>query len=123
MNANSSIQSSRLYPISWLGVWSLGWLTVAFVGMVAAMVFHYPLIAAVALPILLLSLLILLPLRYGLRCSSCGRRILVHGSGTLHPARTAIPLGVASWVAVCLDIVRHREFTCLHCGVRCDVKP
>ena len=56
------MQSSRLYAVSWLGVWSLGWLAVAFVGMLAAVGLRYPFIAVVALPILLLSLLVLLPL-------------------------------------------------------------
>ena len=30
--------------------------------------------------------------------------------------------GIASWVAVALEIVRRREFTCMHCGEICIVK-
>lgn len=117
-----SANSPLLSAVSWLAVWSLGSLAVAFVGMLAAVIFHYPFIAAVALPILVLSVLLLLPIRFLFRCPSCGERILVQGSRSLHPARHRLPFGIASWVAVALDIVRHREFTCVHCGARCTVK-
>ncbi len=116
------MNSPLLRTVAWLTVWSLGWLVAGFVGMLSALLFRSPFIAAVALPILLLSLLVLLPLRFLFRCSSCGQRILVQGSRTLHPARHRLPLGIASWVAVALDIARHREFTCVHCGRRGDVK-
>ena len=36
--------------------------------------------------------------------------------------RALAGLSIASWVAVALEIVRRREFTCMHCGEICIVK-
>ena len=122
MHAIEQPIARSLYAESWLIVWSSFWLAVLFVGIIAALVFGWPWLAAIALPIFLVSqgLAIALALRF--RCPACHRRLLVQGFRTLHSTRRVLFPGIASWIAVAFDIARHREFTCMHCGERCVVK-
>ncbi len=117
-----TMHSPGLYKTSWLAVWSLGWLVVLFAGMVAVLALHSAVVVAIALPVFLLSILVLLPLAFLFRCPSCRRRLLVQGWSSLHPSRKRLPFGVASWLAVAFDITRHRKFTCMHCGEGCSVR-
>jgi len=111
-----------LYAESWLIVWSSFWLAVLFVGIIAALVFSWPWLVAIALPIFLVSQGIAIALAFRYRCPACHRRLLVQGFRTLHPVRNVLVPGVASWVAVAFDIARHREFICMHCGEKCSVR-
>ena len=114
----SSPRIPFLCAVAWLGVWSLLWFGLSLVGAVVAVVWRYPLLVIVAFPFFLVSSLVLLPARYLFRCPTCRRRLLVQGGDELHPKRSRMPFGLASWVAICLDIALRREFTCLHCGQR-----
>jgi hypothetical protein len=60
-------------------------------------------------------------LAFTLRCPGCTRRFLVESRGGKHPAaRKAQHLG--HWGTVVLDIIRHRQFTCMYCGALCRVR-
>lgn len=55
-------------------------------------------------------------LAFSLRCPACRRRFLVESRGATHPeARKAQPL--SRWGTMVLDIIRHRQFTCMYCGI------
>jgi hypothetical protein len=112
----------RLYTECWLIVWSTCWLGLFSNGIIAALIFDWPWLAAVALPIFLISQIAAIVLGFRFRCPACQGRLLVQGFSTLHPARRILFLGIASWIAVAFDIARHREFICMHCGERCTVE-
>lgn len=60
-------------------------------------------------------------LAFTLRCANCRRRFLVESRMGKHPqARRARPLG--HWGTVVRDIVRQRQFVCMHCGALCRVR-
>jgi hypothetical protein len=111
-----------LYAESWLIVWSSCWLALLFVGIIAVFTFGWPWRLVIALPVFLVSQLIAIVVAFRFRCPACDRRLLVQGSSTLHPSAKALLPGLASWIAVAVDIVRHRDFTCMHCGERCIVR-
>jgi len=122
MHAIEQPIARSLYVESWLIVWSSCWLAVLFVGVIAVLVFGWPWLVAVALPVFLFSQGIAIAFAFRFRCPVCDRRLLVQGFGPWHPARKILFPGIASWIAVAFDIARHRKFTCLHCGEKCAVK-
>ena len=117
-------RSRRLYALSCLGFWSACWCGLLFVGILAALVLHWPYLVILALPVFLFSQLAFIVQAFFFRCPLCGKLLFIQGWGPWHPARKRVlrGLGVASWVAVARDIVFHREFTCLHCGETCTVR-
>jgi len=111
-----------LYAESWLIVWSSLWLAVLFVGIIAALVFGWPWLVVIALPIFLVSQGIAIAVAFRYRCPACHRRLLVQGFRTLYPVRNVLLPGIASWIAVAFHIACHREFICMHCGEKCIVR-
>lgn len=60
-------------------------------------------------------------LAFTLRCPSCRRRVLVESRRGKHPAaRKARHLG--HWGTLVRDIIRQRQFICMHCGALCAVR-
>ena len=114
--------SRSLYAESWLLVWSSCWFAVVFLGMIVVFVFGWPWLIVLALPIFVLSHAVAIAFAFRFRCPACQQRLLVQGFRALHPARKRLLLGFASWIAVACDIARHREFMCMHCGEKCQVK-
>jgi DNA-directed RNA polymerase subunit RPC12/RpoP len=59
-------------------------------------------------------------LAFTLRCPACRRRFLVESRGSKHPeARKAQPF--SHYSTMVLDIIGHRRFTCMYCGILCRV--
>ena len=105
-----------LYAASLFAVWSAFWLCIALAGMIAALAFRSGYVSAVALPAFLLGMLLFFPMALALRCPACRRRVLIQ------PIK-AVYSEAADWVSVAWKIVRKRQFTCMHCGTQCAVKP
>ena len=56
------------------------------------------------------------------RCPSCRRFVLVQTFRPVHPQARRIN-GLAAWSTIVLDILRQGRFTCMHCGIPCEVTP
>ena len=122
MHAIEQPTSRSLYAESWLIVWSSCWLAACFLGMIAVLVFGWPWLVAVALPVFVISQGIAIAFAFRFRCPACDRRFLVQGFGPWHAARKIVFPGIASWIGIAFDIARHKQFICLHCGEKCAVK-
>jgi len=118
-------RSHSLYALACLGVWSTYWVRPTFrrhdcrlrIRMAAAR-HHCSSSLRVKSGYLHRSCLFLpLPIVSALRLCSVVPVRLQPGR-----KRLLVGLGIASWVAVALDNVRRREFTCMHCGEKCIVK-
>jgi hypothetical protein len=122
MRAIEQPTSRNLYAESWLIVWSSCWFAVSFLSMLAVLVFGWPWLVAIALPIFVISHAVAIAFAFRFRCPACGWRFFVQGFGPWHPARKIFFPGIASWIAIAFDIAHHRRFTCLHCGETCTAK-
>ena len=87
MHAIEQPIARSLYLESWLIVWSSFWLAVLFVGVIVVLVFRWPWLVAVALPVFLISQGVAMAFAFRFRCPACDRRLLVQGFGPWHPAR------------------------------------
>jgi DNA-directed RNA polymerase subunit RPC12/RpoP len=97
-------------------------LALLVVGIIVVLVFGWPWLAAVALPVFLIIQAVSIVLAFRFRCPACDQRLLVQGFRTLHPARKILFPGIASWIAVAFDVARRQQLICMHCGERCVVK-
>ena len=122
MHAIEPPLARRLYAASAIIVWASCWVALLFAGILLQFTFRWPWFAIVASAVFIISQPVALVLAFLFRCPACRRRLFVQGWRTLHPARRVLLPGIASWIAVALDIVRSREFICMHCGQRCAVK-
>jgi hypothetical protein len=114
--------SRNLYAESWLIVWSTCWFALSALGVVVVLVFGWPWLVAIALPVFLISQGIAIAFAFRFRCPACDRRFFVQGFGPWHPDRKILFPGIASWIAIAFDIARHQRFICLHCGEKCAIK-
>jgi hypothetical protein len=74
----------------------------------------------IVLGVFIIPMLVYIALAFTLRCPSCRRCVLVE-RGKKHPAsRKMGHLGY--WGTVVRDILRERQFTCMHCGTPCRVR-
>jgi predicted RNA-binding Zn-ribbon protein involved in translation (DUF1610 family) len=116
--------SRGLYMLAWLGVWSTSWFAILCLGIIAIFAFRWPWLLMIALPTFLVSQIAFIALAFFFRCPSCGHFVFIQGWRPMHPARKRVlaGLGIASWIAVAVDIARNRQFTCMHCGERCTAR-
>ena len=74
-------RSRRHYALSCLGFWSAYWCGLLFVGILAALVLHWPYLVILALPVFLFSQLAFIVLAFFFRCPLCGKLLFIQGWG------------------------------------------
>jgi predicted DNA repair protein MutK len=76
-------------------------LTTPFIVFLVALIFTVAIYVGVALSI---------------RCSSCGRRMLIETLGAKHPKAKKV-LGLDHWASNVVNVIRVGRFNCMYCGV------
>ena len=54
-------------------------------------------------------------LGFYLKCPSCGKRPTVQGYKAIHPTSEK-KAGLDGWAVVVINIIRKKQFRCIHCG-------
>jgi hypothetical protein len=108
----------RLFLACWLAILARIFLIVSLITTPVALISYgmWELLYVVQLGILVVVLVVYIGLAFVLRCPNCSKRLLVELMGPKHPAaRKAKRLDY--WGTIVWSVVRHQEFTCMHCGV------
>ena len=110
--------SQRLLLACWLTVLARVILIVGLIATPVAILSYsiWELLYVLTLGIFLFVMGAYTGLAFVLRCPNCGRRVLIESKEPKHSAaRKAEHLDY--WGTVVWSVVRHQEFTCMHCGV------
>jgi predicted RNA-binding Zn-ribbon protein involved in translation (DUF1610 family) len=110
--------SERLLLACWLAILARIFLIVGLVTTPVAIISHeiWELLYVLSLGIFLLVMGAYTGLAFVLRCPNCGRRVLIESKEPKHSgARKAHQLDC--WGTVVWNVVRHQEFSCMHCGM------
>lgn len=54
---------------------------------------------------------------FALRCENCGRHLFVERNEAKHPTAKKLR-GLDYWASAVIDVMRHRQLTCMYCGER-----
>jgi hypothetical protein len=110
--------SQRLLLACWLTVLARVILIVGLIATPVAILSYsiWELLYVLTLGIFLFVMGAYTGLAFVLRCPNCSRRVLIESKEPKHSAaRKAEHLNY--WGTVVWSVVRHQEFTCMHCGV------
>ena len=110
--------SERLLLACWLAILARIFLIVGLITTPVAMISYeiWELLYVLSLGIFLLVMGAYTGLAFALRCPNCGRRVLIESKEPKHSgARKADHLDY--WGTVVWSVVRHQEFSCMHCGM------
>ena len=110
--------SERLFLACWLAILARIFLIVGLITTPVAIISYeiWELLYVLSLGIFLLLMGVHTGLAFVLRCPNCGRRVLIESKEPKHSAaRKADHLNY--WGTVVWSVMRHQEFSCMHCGV------
>jgi hypothetical protein len=110
--------SELLLLACWLAILARIFLIVGLITTPVAIISYWiwELLYVLQLGTLMVVLAVYFGLAFVLRCPNCSKRFLVESPGQKHPAaRKAEYLN--HWGTIVWSVVRHQEFTCMHCGV------
>jgi len=110
--------SERLLLACWLAILARIFLITGLITTPVAIINYsrWELLYVVQLGILAVVLAVYIGLAFVLRCPNCSERFLLESMGPKHAAarKTA---HLDYWGTIVWSVIRHQEFTCMHCGV------